>query len=115
MVSIRNHLKTELLKAMKARQNGTVTVLRSLLAAIDNAEAVELSVPVEPVFGTSADVPRKMLTEQQIRAVVENEAHERRSARARYERLGAYEAVQQMSAELKVIIRCLEEASLAQQ
>ncbi|MFF2391084.1 hypothetical protein [Nocardia sp. NPDC058114] len=41
MTSLRERLRAALKTAMKARDLGAVTALRSALAAIDNAEAID--------------------------------------------------------------------------
>jgi uncharacterized protein len=66
---LRARLKADLPKAMKARQSNAVTALRTVLAAIDNAEAVEVDTSLVPLVGISNDVPRKVLTEEDVRAV----------------------------------------------
>lgn len=102
-MSLRERAKADLPKAIKARQRHAVVALRSILAAIDNAEAVEpLSGPV-PLVGRSDDVPRKELSETQIREIVRMEADERRSAVAAYERLGQQAEAARLRAEIAVI------------
>ena len=43
---IRKMMKADLLVAMKAQQKEAVSTLRSLLGALDNAEAVPVTTPV---------------------------------------------------------------------
>lgn len=100
---IRERMKADLLKAMKARRKITVTTLRSVLAAIDNAEAVEPNTSSGPIVGRSADVPRKVLTEKQMRDILESEAAERRSAIAEYERLDRHTDANRLRLELEVL------------
>jgi uncharacterized protein len=85
---IRARLKAGLTKAMKTRQSAVVSILRTVLAAIDNAEAVELPPNFVPGMGQSNDVPRKVLTETQMRDIVHNEIRALQSATAEYEQLG---------------------------
>jgi len=85
---VRARLKDGLKTAMKARQSAIVSILRTVLAAIDNAEAVELPTNFVPVMGQSNDVPRKVLTETQMRDILHNEIAALQSAIAEYERLG---------------------------
>ena len=98
----RERLKADLKKAMKARESQTVTVLRSLLAAIDNAEAVELGTSSSFVIGRANDVPRKALSEAQIREVLRGEVEELQTAVAEYERLGKLEEAETLSKALDV-------------
>jgi len=76
---------------MKTRQSAIVSILRTVLAAIDNAAAVELPPNFVPVMGQSNDVPRKVLTETQMRDIVRNEIRALQSASAEYEQLGKTE------------------------
>lgn len=90
-MQIREQMKADLTQAMKARDSLAVTTLRSVLGAIDNAEAIpvtEAKFPVEPVVGKSNEAPRKILTTDDIRRILEHEVAERRAASAQYARLG---------------------------
>jgi hypothetical protein len=82
-VSIRDRLQASLSVARKARDAVSTSVLRTTLSAIANAEAVE----VAP--GTAAsEVPRKHLTENDIRAVVEAELRDLHSSAVELRQLG---------------------------
>ncbi|MGE2734465.1 glutamyl-tRNA amidotransferase [Mycolicibacterium vaccae] len=82
-------LRTALLAARKDRDTARVSVLRSALSAIDNAETPDRPATVaQPSatiagavsgFGT-AEMNRRELTDQQIRALLAEEIAERRSA-----------------------------------
>jgi uncharacterized protein len=93
---VRDDLQTALRSAMKARDRAATEVLRSTLAALDNAQAVEADVVVvegEHFAGTAgglgaAEVERATLDDAQARAIVAAEAQERRTAADEYERLG---------------------------
>lgn len=104
-------MKADLLAAMKARQPSTVSVLRSTLAAIDNAGAVEVDASYVPVAGTQDgrphEVPRKELSEAQVMKLVRAEAEERRSKAEQYEHLGKHDEAAQLRAEFDVLNRYL--------
>lgn len=90
-MQLREQMKADLRQAMKARQSATVATLRALLAAIDNAEAVPVpavTMPVEPILGQSHEVPRKLLSADDIRQIIQKEADERRAASLKYANLG---------------------------
>lgn len=90
-MQLREQMKADLTRAMKARQNDTVATLRSVLAAIDNAEAVpvsETTLPSAPVMGQNNEVPRKVLSAGDIRQLVQKEIDERRTASVKYAHLG---------------------------
>ena len=108
-MSMRKRLKNDLPNAIKLRNSAAVTAIRTMLAAIDNAEAVDPRDLSTPVYGRTNDVPRKRLTEQDIQDIVQLEAIARRSAIVKYEQLGSHEAADQLRAELDVINRYLDE------
>jgi len=91
-MQLREQMKVDLIQAMKARQSATVATLRSVLAAIDNAEAVPVSdestMPVEPVMGKRNEVPRKLLSAHDIQQIIQNEVDERRENGLKYAQLG---------------------------
>lgn len=91
-MQLREQMKVDLIEAMKARQSATVATLRSVLAAIDNAEAVPVSkestLPVEPMPGQRHEVPRKLLSTDDIRQIVQKEVDERQANSVKYAALG---------------------------
>ena len=107
-MSLRTQLKTDLRHAMKERQKETVTALRILLAAIDNAEAVQTDTSFVPVAGRTNDVPRKLLTEAHIQQILQAEVAKQREAVAECERLGQNDAAEQIRAELAVMSKYLD-------
>ena len=75
---IRARLQGDLATAMKARDRDRVAVLRSTLAAIANGEAVEAVTPGSKVSKGlySAEAERRVLTEDDVREIVERERAE---------------------------------------
>lgn len=91
MSQLREQMKADLRSAMKARATENVVTLRSVLAAIDNAEAVPVeptSSSAAPVIGKSNDVPRKVLSQEDIQQIVQHEVTERQQASQTYAQLG---------------------------
>ena len=86
--SIRQQLKADLVVAMRARQRVAVATLRATLSAIDQAEAVEVDPHFVPVSGITKDVPRRLLTEADIAAILQHEMDDLMTALADYQRLG---------------------------
>lgn len=88
-MSLFARLKVDLGAARRDGDAARLTVIRTLLGAIANAEAVELG-PQHPreVQGW-AEVPRRRLSAEDIRRIVRHEADELRSAAAEYEERGA--------------------------
>lgn len=105
-MTTRAQIKRDLFAAMKARATSRVAALRTLLGAIDNAEAVpaEGSSPyVFPVVGPAQDVPRQQLGEAQIQAIIQAEADDYVAAIAEYERLGQQESAADLRARLEAL------------
>jgi uncharacterized protein YqeY len=65
---LRDRLQTSLTEAMRARDAAATSVLRTTLSAIANAEAVDV-----PPGTTATELPRRHLSEDDIRAVVRGE------------------------------------------
>lgn len=96
---IRTRLRRALGDALKARDAGPVSALRSALSAIANAEAIEPG-PDRPagtgsahfagsVAGVgAAEAERRRLTEVDVATIVREEAAEREAAAVEYERAG---------------------------
>lgn len=89
--SLRDSLHAAVPAAMKARDRRTVSALRSALAAIANAEAVEVggevlagAIEASPVGVGAAEVARRVLSEADVAAIVRAEIAERRAAADAY-------------------------------
>jgi uncharacterized protein len=106
---LREQLKAALVKAMKARQSNVVSTLRSILSEIDNAEAVELDASMVPVVGLSNDVPRKILSEEQMQNILQNDYNGIQASFAEYQRLGKHEEAEQLRMELEVLAPYLKD------
>lgn len=93
-LSLRERLRAALSTAMKARDRRTVGVLRATLAAIDNAESVDIgehragAVEASAVGPGAAEVARRELTEADIADIVRAEITERTESADTYDRAG---------------------------
>ena len=111
-------LRRALPPALKARDQVAVAALRSALAAVDNARAVEAppaprsgGVVAGAVTGLGAgDAPRRELSEGDIAAIVRAEVADRRAAAADYERAGQVDAAARLTAEADVLAAHLADA-----
>jgi uncharacterized protein len=112
--SMRSRLREHLTAALKARDAVAVAALRSALAAIDNAEAVDAGAaaprpPSSPhVAGASAgvgssDVERRALSEADIREIVREQIEERTNAAEQYDRHGRPEQAERLRREAAVL------------
>ncbi|RMI35589.1 GatB/YqeY domain-containing protein [Nocardia stercoris] len=102
---LRERLRAALPAAMKARDRVAAAALRSALAAVDNAEAVDPATLGAGAVKTSAvglgvaEVRRRELAESDVERIVGTEIDERRTAAAEYERLGRTSRTAQLRAE----------------
>ena len=132
---LRERLSRALPVAMKARDRMAVAALRSALAAIANAEAVDPSrasppaarpPPTDPsqkpagqggdppfagtVAGVGAtEMERRSLTGEQVEAVVRAEIAERETAAAGYAHAGQFELAERLRGEATVLISYLRQ------
>ncbi|MDN3353067.1 GatB/YqeY domain-containing protein [Actinomadura sp. DC4] len=107
---LRRRLRDALVVAMKRRDRVAVTVLRSTLAAIDNAEAVDVAagngssaIESSPVGIGVAEVERRALSDEDIAQIVRSEVAEREAAALDYDRAGRPERAEALRAEVRVL------------
>jgi hypothetical protein len=112
----RSVLRAALREAQRARRADAVSVLREALAAIDNAEAahpgaappVRAGVIAGGVSGLGAgEVPRRVLGDEEVAAVIERELQERRDAAATYAALGRYDEANALLLQVDVLVALL--------
>jgi hypothetical protein len=102
-------MRSDLTLAMKAHDQIRVRVLRSVLSAIGNAEAVEVVGKTGATIGYG-DVARRSLTGQQLTGVLQGEIAEREVAVTEYERVGRPELAETMRWEIEILLSYLETA-----
>jgi uncharacterized protein len=112
---LRGRLNEDLRAAMKARDAVRVAAVRSLIAALDNASAVALTdaeaAAVRRLAESSGsrsppgafDVPRRVLSEEDMLRVFAIERAERHSAAHSLEKHGCYEEAVLVRTELEII------------
>jgi hypothetical protein len=109
IIPLRDRLRAAVPAAIKARDRRAASALRSALAAIDNAEAVEVhdvragAIEMSPVGPGAAECARRELTEAEIAAIVRGEVEERRAAAAVYEEAGRGDRAAELAAEADVL------------
>lgn len=114
---LRRRLRDALGAAIKERDRAAVGALRSALAAIENAEAVDVAQTAEngatgraslaieqiPIGAGAADVARRRLTEDDVERIVRGEVAEREAAVATYERAGQGDRAVRLREEIRVL------------
>ena len=109
-LAMTERLRADLKTAMRARANDETRVVRALLGAIDNGQAVPLDPSRKPadsgIFGDSAnEVPRRILTPDDMAALLAREIEERETAAAEMERLGQSDRAAMLRAEAAIVQR----------
>ncbi|RKG86302.1 hypothetical protein [Corallococcus terminator] len=106
-------LRVALKDALRNRNAPASAVLRETLAAIDNAEAPDMSVAPASVGGGiagsagglgSGEVARLLLSPEAVDALIQREIQERRDAVALYVQLGKPEEARALSAQVDVLL-----------
>ncbi len=86
--SIRERIAVDLTDGLKRRDREAITVLRTTLGAIGNAEAVPVTTSRSwPVTGPT-EVARRQLTEDDVARVIRSEVEERMAAAELYRASG---------------------------
>ena len=100
MVSaLRQRLQADLRAAMDRRDGLRLSVLRTTLSALSNAEAVD---PRNCPPGVT-EVPRRVLDDEEIRSIVERERDELRVTSHRMQRVGAHDRARDLMAQADVL------------
>lgn len=119
LTALRARLRDDLKSAMKSRSAVNVSAIRSLLAALDDAEAVAppATAPVSAAAGEhvagaavgvgSTEVDRRTLTVTEIELVVAGQVEERQAAAATFDAVDQPDAAQRLRAEALVVQRYL--------
>lgn len=98
-------MRSDLRQAMKDRDRPAVVALRTALAAIANAEAVPDDGSVQETHGRLVDHARRVLTADDVLAVVQRQVDDRRSTIAE---IAAHDGpTADLSAEIDVLERYL--------
>ena len=97
--ALRHCLETDLQVALKSRDAARVSVLRTTLSALSNAEAVDVS----SLPGDVTEVPRRELSDDDIRSIVERERDELRTTADRMRRVGAPDRARELVAQARVL------------
>jgi hypothetical protein len=111
--AIQARLRLALRAALKTKDTVAASALRSVLAAISNAEAVPPHPGTTPVASQhvaggaaglgSAEAERKILSRQETARIIEDEIFERRAAIRQYEAVGRPELAERLRHEIQVI------------
>ncbi|MBB5987761.1 GatB/YqeY domain-containing protein [Sphingobium lignivorans] len=103
-------LRADLKQAMQSRATLDTRVIRALIAAIDNAQAITIDLDgaasAMRAFGdSSGEVPRRPLSAEDLRALLMREAGEREAAALDLKDLGRPEDANRLLAEAAIVRR----------
>lgn len=111
--ALKDRLRADLKTAMRERNATEVALIRTLIAAIDNAEAQPIEGfqerlrRLEPI----GEIARRDLDANALNAVLAAEAHSRQSAAEDYERNGRTDDAARLRDEAKLIARYADSAA----
>ena len=115
--AVRTALRHGLIAALKARDSEAVSVLRTTIAAIDNAEAVP-DPGIKPAPGDariagatsgpgSSEAARRRLSPGELDAIVREQVTEQEREAERYDALGQAEAAGRLRRQARVLVAYL--------
>ena len=97
--ALRSRLEADLRVALTSGDAARLSVLRTTLSALSNAEAVDAS-----LFGPDVtEVPRRELDDDDIRGIVERERDELRTSASRMRRVGAADRARELVAQARLL------------
>jgi uncharacterized protein YqeY len=109
----RQTLRAQLMAARKDRDSIRVSALRSALSAIDNAETPDVDVPAAGAIAASAaglgaaEVPRRVLTDAEIRTLLRTDVDDRLLAAEQMEAGGQSERAAAVRSKAAVLVDLL--------
>lgn len=104
-MTILARLRADLVPALREGRTVEASMIRTLIAAIDNAGAIEASYSVEPKVGLGHDQPRRQLSDADVATILEKERAEVSAAIVEYRSLGLTEQSNRLELQLAVIDR----------
>lgn len=104
-MTILETLRNDLVTALREQRPTEASTIRTLIAAIENAGAVEAELSAEPKLGLDHDIPRRDLSAGDVAEILDRELTEVADAIARYEELGLIEQLAELEIRLRVVER----------
>lgn len=109
---LRARLSADLRTAMRARDHAATAAIRSLVGALDNAEAVDVpersSIDPPLVGHRAGEAPRRVLDAANVRRLLDREIIDRDDAVREYRQLGQDDAAERLDAEAAVLRRYVD-------
>ena len=105
---IRGDLEKEL---RTTRDRVEISTLRTLIAAVENAAAVDIETTSEPKLGLGHDQPRRALSDDDVAGIITAERDELVDAAIRYQDLGLVDEVADLESRARIVERYLPRAT----
>lgn len=106
--TVLERLRADLKVALANRDRLEVSQIRTLIAAVENAEAVEVETSTRPRFGLDHDVPRRVLDTEDVTRIVTLERDELVDSVSRYRELGLVDEAAELETRLRIVERYLD-------
>jgi uncharacterized protein YqeY len=106
---LKDRLRADLKHALKGGRKGEMSLLRALLAAIDNAEAPPRSdaeLRYDP--DAASEIARLELSREQLQQLLASEREDRLNGAAQMDRVGQPESAERLRAEAETILRYVD-------
>lgn len=124
---LRSQLRAGLVEAMKQRDPGAMSVLRSAIAALDNAEAIDEADMIDPVAADgwapverfddspndfiagarvgvgSTEAPRRSLSVDDVRSILQSEITDRINAARHYATRGRHDLAEELRDQAEIL------------
>ncbi|HEU4895570.1 MAG TPA: hypothetical protein VFT85_07010 [Acidimicrobiia bacterium] len=100
-------LRTDLAKALRDRDRVEISTLRTLIAAVENATAVDVEPTAELKVGLGHDQPRRVLSDADMTRIIRSERDELVDAATRYRELGLMEEMEDLQRKARIAERYL--------
>lgn len=104
-MNVVERLRADLTAARLERHTTEISMIRTLIAAVENAEAIESDGSKEHKVGLGHDLPRRTLTDDDIVGILERERGELVDAIAHYRVLGLSAHLQELEERLRIVDR----------
>lgn len=101
-------IRGDLEKALRTtRDRVEISTLRTLIAAVENATAVDIEPTSEPKLGLGHDQPRRALSDEDVAGIIIAERDELVDAATRYRDLGLKDEVADLESRARIVERYL--------
>ena len=107
-LAVPGRLRADLKIALTNSDRLEMSQIRTLIAALENAEAVEVVTSTEPKLGLDHDVARRVLDPDDVARIIALERDELLDAVARYRELVLVDELADLEARLRIVERYLD-------